>query len=254
MAEDLDKKSIEQLQKEKLQSEIDILHARLAKEYPDDDPPGFFDKIADFARKWTAFILGSVTLISAVFGVFVPLSEYLDESRRALQYDLNENMIGFVKDLNSDSTELANRGIMMLSYYEMNSIPILLFYLEGSQNNQKEFRLKIIETIDLIYADSKSSEIIEMVLVRLENNLGRLKIINRNGKERINADVLRYVYNYIELLNGLRLDNNDYKMVTEKFAEMKKLICTDDFLRDDIEVSGIFYEISEYLGEEATCK
>ena len=97
MAEDLDKKSIEQLQKEKLQSEIDILRARLEKEYPDNNPPGFFDKIADFARKWSAFILGSVTLISAVFGVFVPLSEYLDESRRALQYDLNENMIGFVK-------------------------------------------------------------------------------------------------------------------------------------------------------------
>ena len=113
MSEDknLDSKSIQDLEKEKLQAEIDILNARLEKEYPDETPPSRFDKLASFAQKWSAFILGAVTLFSAVFGVFVPLGEYLDERRKALEYELNENMIGFVEDLNSDSENIANRGV-----------------------------------------------------------------------------------------------------------------------------------------------
>lgn len=254
MANDLNKKTLEQLQKEKLQGEIDILQARLAQEYPDGKPPGFFDKLADFARKWSAFILGSVTLISAIFGVFVPLSEYLDESRKALEYDLNENMIGFVKDLDSDSADLANRGIMMLSYYEMNSIPILLFYLEGSRNDQKPFRLKIIETIDLIYSDSRGNELTNRIVTRMQNSLSKLKTFDRNGDEKIDPNNLRVLYNYMDLIKGTKLRDNDLETIEENFAEMKDTICADEFLRNDLDVSGIFYEICEYLGVDETCK
>lgn len=254
MPTDPKNKSLEQLQKEKLQGEIDILHARLAAEYPEEKAPGFFDKLADFASKWSAFILGSITLISAIFGVFVPLSEYLDASRRALSYDLNENMIGFVNDLSSDSSELANRSIMMLSYYEMNSVPILLFYLEGSGNLQKPFRTKIIETIDLIYSKSRGDEIPELIIGNMQKNLNKLKELDINGEERINPNSLRVLYNYMDLIRGIKFSENDLKTIDNSFSEMKTMFCSDSFLKEDFEAQLLFDEISRYIGEEANCK
>jgi hypothetical protein len=127
-------KSIQDLEKEKLQAEIDILKAQLATEYPiKDKETGWFEKVAIHVKGWSAFILGAVTLISAVWGVFLPLSEYLVEQRRVLEFQLNQNMIGFVDDLNSEDPAVANKGVMMLSYYQENSIPILLFFLEGQE-------------------------------------------------------------------------------------------------------------------------
>lgn len=254
MAHDLNKKSLEQLQKEKLQGEIDILRARLVNEYPDEKPAGFFDKLSGFARKWSAFVLGSITLISAIFGVFVPLSEYLDASRRALSYELNENMIGFVNDLGSDSAELANRGIMMLSYYEMNSIPILLYYLEGSGNLQKPFRIKIIETIDLIYSRSRSDEIPDLIVVNMQKNLSKIKETDINGEEKINANSLRVLYNYMDLIKGIKFSNSDLIKIRTNFLEMKASICANDFLREDFEAQIFFGEICDYIGEESNCK
>jgi hypothetical protein len=253
MATDLNNKSLEQLQKEKLQGEIDILHARLASEYPEEKTPGFFDKLAEFARKWSAFVLGSVTLISAIFGVFVPLSEYLDASRRALSYDLNENMIGFVNDLSSDSAELANRGIMMLSYYEMNSIPILLFYLEGSSNFQKPFRTKIIETIDLIYSRSSGGEIEELIVGNMQKNLQKLKEFDINGESKINSNSLRILYNYMDLIKGIKFSDRDLEKINANLSEMKTIFCSDEFLKEDFEAQILFYAICEYIGVEANC-
>ena len=205
MADELRNKSLQDLEKEKVQAEIDILKARLEKEFPDEKPPGRFDKVADFAQKWSAFVLGTVTLISAVFGIFLPLSEYLAEQKRALEYELNENMIGFVNDLQVDS--LASRGVVMLSYYEENSLRILLFYLESS--NIGNFQNKIIETTNLIYL-KRNSNVMEEVTYRLRNNfdLMRAEFIS-SGNKKINSTRQLAVRNYINLIKGLKLEPKD---------------------------------------------
>ena len=185
----------EQLEKEKIQAEINILEAQLKKEYPDEKPPGKLDKLASFAQKWSAFILGSVTLISAVFGVFLPLSEYLAEQKRALEYELNENMIGFVNDLQTDS--LASRGVVMLSYYEENSLRILLFYLETS--SMGNFQNKIIETTNLIYM-KRSSNVLGEITFRLRNNFELLKDeYISSGTNKVNSTRQLAVRNYLNL-------------------------------------------------------
>jgi hypothetical protein len=246
----LDNKTHELLEKEKLQAEIDILHARLEKEFPDEKPPGFMDKLAGFANKWSSFVLGAVALFSAVFGVFVPLSEYLDEQRKALEYDLNENMISFVDGLNSEDPSVARRSIMMLSYYETNSIPILLFFMEDSRNNQNEFRKKIIETIGLIYADTGDKSIIEKILVRIQSNFNQL-IEGKNGT--IDTRRLTPLYNFFELINGMDLSDSDREEVLTVFKTMKSSICSDEMLRDDFDMLGVHATICLYMGVEDKC-
>jgi hypothetical protein len=261
MSEDknLERKSIQDLEKEKLQAEIDILNARLATEFPlqDSNKTGFFAKVAIHAKGWATFILGAVTLISAVWGVFVPLSEYLIEQRRALEYQLNENMIGFVDDLNSEDPNIANRGVMMLSYYEVNSIPILMFFLEGSRNDQEEFRERIIGTISLIYEESREDIIFEQVQRKMESAFLQIVTDYKNAAmdppfgNGIQSSTRRVLLNYIDLLKGMNLRSGDKEDIERMYRDFKSEICQDENLV--FEIYGIFSEISTFLGEDFSC-
>ncbi len=246
----LNNKSLELLEKEKLQAEIDILHARLGKEFPEEKSPGLMDKLAEFAGKWSSFVLGAVALFSAVFGVFVPLSEYLVEQRKALEYELNGNMINFVDGLNSTDPSVARRSIMMLSYYETNSIPILLFFLEDSQNNQEEFRQKIIETVGLIYTNNSNDNIIDMILVKLQSNFNQLK---NEGNNSIDAKMFRPLYNFMDLINGMELNESDKEEVVVVYSSLKSRICSDELLRDDFEMMLVLSDLCLYMGVEDKC-
>lgn len=245
----LDKKSIQDLEKEKLQAETDILRARLDKEFPDEKPPTRLSRLAEFTRNWSAFILGSVTLFSAVFGVFVPLSQYLDERRKALEYDLNENMIGFVEDLNSDSLAISTRSVMMLSYYEVNSIPILLFFLESSKDT--EFIDKISETIGLIYSDNRGTEIVEVVLRRIQNNFDEIKDeFSQTGS--VNDKRRLALLNYLELMDVLKLRKPDQKDANEVYIEIRAQICQDSALEETI--ISVFWNICDFLDVDYNCE
>jgi hypothetical protein len=249
-----DKKTTQDLEKEKLQAEINILKAKLAVEYPEEEEkePGWFDKISSYAGKWSAILLSVVALISAIWGVFLPLSEYLAEQRKALEFNLNENMIGFVDDLNSDSAAIANRGIMMLSYYEVNSIPILLFFLESSRNDQKEYRGKIIGTVNLIYEDSNDDAIIEIILRKIENTFTEIK--EGHEKDASIDTKRRAMFNYMDLINGMNLRSGDKDDVEDLYEDFKSTICQDPTFKE--EVPGLFGQIYVYLGlnEENACE
>ncbi len=249
----LDKVSIQDLEKEKLQAEIDILKGQLAKEFPEEKEksPGWFEKISVHAKGWSALLLGAVTLFSAIWGVFVPLSQYLDEQKKALEFALNENMIGFVEDLNDSVPAIANRGVMMLSYYEMNSVPILLFFLETSENNQEEFREKIIETIALIYSGDRGTKIVDGVALRIMNSFNQIVEEHTFQDGQINNNRRVAILNYLELIEGLKLRSHDRNQVELIYTEIRSKICADKTLEDNI--LSIHWQISDYLGASYDC-
>lgn len=253
MANDLGTKSLEQLEKEKIQAEINILEARLDKEFPDEKPEGRLGKIAGFARKWSAFILGTVTLISAVFGVFVPLAEYLDERRNALKYDLNEIMISFVDNMMSTDPDTQNRGLMMLSYYEINSIPILLHFLSKLDNS--ESRQKITENIHWIHFDNPGNNIVEMVLGRVQYNFEKLKSISSSGDFSIDDGAQRAIQRYIDLLKVLKFSSKECRNVTSNFEEILVTMDTDpdQFYETNTNAKGVKAKISGFLENSEYC-
>lgn len=250
----LEKLSVEDLEKEKLQAEIDILKARLSKEYPDDKPRGRFDKLAGFARKWSAFILGTVTLISAIFGVFVPLAQYLEERRNALKYDLNENMIGFVDDMMSGNPDSVNRGIMMLSYYEINSVPILLYFL--SKSDQRVEKQKMIENITWIHFDNPGNDIVEMVMGRMQYNFEKLKIRDNDGDYFVDNAPQRAIFNYVDLLKELKLSGSECRMIDTKFNNIldKMDDDPDDFYDTNPDAKGVRNKITTFIESNEDCK
>ena len=249
MTQDQVDKTLEQLEKEKIQAEINILEARLIKEFPEDKPAGRMDRLAEFASKWSTFILRSITLVSAIFGIFVPLSDYLAQQQKALEYELNENMIGFINDLNTDS--LANRGVVMLSYYEVNSIPILLFYLETSGNEAIEFRAKLIETIGLIYADSRNREILDLIAGRLQNTFNHIKD-DYTSKTEINPNRRLAMLNYLELVDEMKLVDRDHVKIKNLYTQLHEDICQTEGFSDNI--FAIYSTICFYLDVDLDCK
>ena len=230
----LDKKSIQDLEKEKLQAEINILKAKLKSEYPVNEPEGYFNRVAGFAQKWSAFILGSVTLISAIWGVFVPLSEYLDARRNALEYNLNENMIRFVKGLNSYDTDTAKQSVMMLSYYETNSIPILLYYFENSEiDYDVDLRAKIIETISMIYDGNKNKKIIEEIIRGINISFDNLKTTGSEGNQMINEQKRNALGYYMEMLPRMKLTDRHKSEIRKTLVDLQEKMCKDIFLMDE---------------------
>lgn len=252
--QNLEKVSIENLEKEKLRAEIDILNARLETEYPDKEEKkeGWFSKASVHAGRWSAILLGAVTLFSAIWGVFLPLSEYLGEQQRALEFQLNTNMIGFVDDLNSEDPTIANRGVMMLSYYEENSIPILLFFLEGTQNDQEEFREKIIEAIALIYEDSSNDGIMEIILTKMENTFAEIKDGYKKNNGLIEAPKRRALLNYMELVSKMNLRSGSKSDIEDLYQTIKVDICQTPTL--EIDAYGIFSNVCQYLNEDVSCE
>jgi hypothetical protein len=253
-ADKLNNKTIEQLENEKLQAEIDILHARLAKEFPEEKRQRWYDKLAEFARKWAAFVLGTVTLISAIFGVFVPLAEYLEERRNALKYALNENMIGFVDDMMSGDTEKVNRGIMMLSYYEINSIPILLYSLSESESGAT--RQKIIENIHWIHFDNKNNGIVEMILGRMQYNFEKLKVVNSQGELEVFGASQVAMQNFIDLLKVLKLSNSECEDITVNFEIILDTMNNDpdQFYNENSDAKGVKRKMTGFLENNKYCK
>lgn len=243
-------KSLEDLQKDKLVSEIKLLEARLKSDFPATIKKRKADIVADFIKKWAAVILATATVISAILAIFFPLSSYLTEKKKALEYELNENMIEFVNDLNNDS--LADRGVMMLSYYEANSIPILLFHLENCENDQKDFKNRIIVTLTKIYINNKKTDLVGKVMTNIDIIFDQIKFENEDGELAINPRKQRAIHNYLDLLILTDVRRHDEKQVNTRLKKLKDEICADAFLKEKIQ--DIFFKFCVVLNETPDCK
>lgn len=249
----LEKVSITDLEKEKIQVEIDILKAQFEKDFPKRVHKKRLEQLSEFSRKWIAVILAGATLISAILGVVIPLNDFLVEQRKKLEYELNGDMIGFVDALSSDDEKKAKEGVMMLSYYETNSIPILLFYLENSEVIEDEvLRKKIIETISMIYANNKSKKIIKEISQGIRTSFDHLKTTDDRGGQVINLNKRYALGYYLELLNTMKLNSRHQDDIKDLFIELKGEICEDKFLKNEIDT--FFDNISSYLGEKKPYK
>lgn len=207
--------NLEDLQKEKLQAEINLIKARIKKEYPEAKSPGRLDKIASFFKKWNAVILAMIAVGGGFWGVFSPVKKYFDEQSKSVQFTLNENMISAMDSLNSKNTSEAENAILILSYYEMNAIPVLLFNLERTNLENSELISNYYETINLIYK-RKRSGIVDRVVVKLEENFNSLF-------EGENIDAKKYyaLQNLSGLLNNLNLNWFDKKRVSKLYKKVK---------------------------------
>jgi len=211
-------KTIEDLQKEKLQSEIRLLNAQFEIDFPK-KKKNIFNKIAGFFKKWYAAIIAICTLIASIWGIFYPIKSYFDEKSKELDYTLNNSMISLTSDLASTDPQKRMKSVMMLSYYEENSIKILLYFLE--RTDDENFSDQITEALKNIYRDH-GKEIIEMALVSFESNYEGFK-----QNQDVNGDHYGALLNFMSMFNRMNLDKKDHQKVLKYLTSVKSDINCD---------------------------
>lgn len=137
-------KNKQQLELQRLQAENDLLQMEIAEKSRE---PSKSDKISAFFKKWSSVLIAVISVGGGFWGIFYPIKSYYNEKSKELQFSLNTSMIGIVENLSNRDPVKRNSSIVLLSYYEENAIPILLYHLEKSAKIEDD----LIITISRIY-------------------------------------------------------------------------------------------------------
>lgn len=219
--------SINELRKNKLSADAAYFEA-LAEEMHVSKPKPSKAGLSDKVKKSTGIILSIVSVVAAIWGVIVPINGFIEEKKSMLRYELNSQMIGLVQGLDSDIDAIAERSILLLSYYERNSLPILFYKLENvSYDNSPRLVINLIQTISHIYESSNDSKeaTIEMIEERVTDLLLKARV-NGNPPDHI---LLYGLYNNFLLIENLPVSKDDSKAFSGLLQQTESaLIKMDD--------------------------
>jgi len=194
-------KSIQDLEKEKMEIEIDLLRLNLEKGKTEElrsIKPG------EIIRKNISIFLAIISVVGGILGIVIPLNNFFKEKRQEQLPKLNKDIIELVKQLNGPSASEIDQedNIIMLTYYGLNAIPILLQKLNRSQNQPETSRL--INAIKNIHAEYPAG-VVDKVYYSFKEHF------NEDNKKN-NIDETSEIYTrYVELLINLNLDNREKK-------------------------------------------
>ncbi|WP_421765503.1 hypothetical protein [Ekhidna sp.] len=189
------------LANKKLEVEIQLLEEQLSEKRK----PKSISKleiINSWIKRWSVTILTLVSIIGGVWGLILPIKSYYDERSKALKYTLNSQMVQLVNGLKTE--EEVEESIMMLQYYEMNSLDILLFKLERAGSDTL-LRNNISVAVNNIYKKNHP-ECIEPLASNALRHL-RKSYVNKTIVE----SPFRALMNYIYVINELECDGSDQK-------------------------------------------
>lgn len=191
---------MEELEKKKIQTEIDHITA-LTEELKSKNTLN--EQIAhNRIKRWMGSILSLISVIAAIIGIIIPLNNFLVESNNKLQYELNENMINLVDNLDSQSKLIQLRSMILLSYYEENSLKVLLFQLYQTSPEDKVMLYNIIDLIVEIFKVN-NKEVRKQIDFQLDRLFERL---NPSGGVEIYLGPLENLFITIQKLPLKRKD------------------------------------------------
>ena len=219
-------KNLEELQQEKLIAEINLLNAKIKKEYPESKPLSRFARISLAFKNWYAIILAVIAVGGGFWGIFAPVKSYFNERNKAVQYELNENMIKAMERLDLEEGINRDNAIMILSYYDLNAIPIFLDKLVSTDFEEERnlnLQQKYIEAINLIYKRNRT-DIVNKIIIKMEYHLNEISVDDPGHiYPLINLSVL------VENLNMVRQDRIKVK---DLYESIKNKIATDPAMAD----------------------
>ncbi len=215
--------SFDELENIKLKAETEYLQA-LTKELNNtfkSPKKKWYDKI----KNWTGVLLAVVSLGTAIWGFFMPIKNYFLEKESLLKYELNSQMVELVEDLDSNNAVVSDRSILLLGYYERNSLPILFYKLEILKSEDKVPLNNISKTIANIYESSKTNkkEIKTIIKKQLDNQIQKLKTNPQIDHFNIYA-----IHNLLYVIQQLPLNKKDAKEFIGFMSQIKNDIVIID--------------------------
>jgi len=183
----------EELEEQKLQAEIDLLRLQLEiekgkKDKEEKNKESKIEAAEKRIKNWLPLILTIVAIGAGLWGLFEPISNFVRERQRAYEVDWNEKMIGFVNDLSSEDQSKVNTAIMMLSAYELDALPFLLFKLEETR-----------------YTSTTEVDLIQRAL-RIIHDKTSL------DKDKFNALILKSAHQFFESGKGKKMNDMENKV------------------------------------------
>lgn len=140
----------------KLELEIQLLEKEVAAK---SKRVTWWDKL----KMYSGWIAALLTFAVSVWGdLYEPISTYLEKRKEKTEFDLNQGMISLVIG-KGDNPKAKREAITLLSYYEYNSIPILMYFLETDKNDTT--KRATVGAIEKILARSKRKKEITEELV-----------------------------------------------------------------------------------------
>jgi len=187
-------------------------------------------------KNWIGFISLIVGLFVAVWGLFSPVASYVESQAKKTTYELNSNMIGLVT--NSKTLDEKNRAITLLAYYEGNSLPILIFFLESVSFDSS--KSTIINSIARIYEQGDNDK----VFSEIEKSF--VSFCKRFFASQDNKAVF---LNYKDLFLSLPLSVGAKKDLVKDLSQFKEVLTrtvseSQDSIFYSIEVGDLINEIS----------
>ena len=242
-------KTIQELEKEKLQEEINLLRERIKKEYGESQPESRWSKFVDFFKQWYSVMLALIAVGGGFWGIFYPVKTFLTEQQKTVQYSLNENMIGALDKLKANDRISRENSIIILSYYDLNAIPILLSKYIVLADDSIDAKQDYIEAINLIYS-RKQTGIIERIIIKMNKNYKLFKKytteedINVRWRNQLH---IGYFLNLIYLVDELSLSSHDKKEVKNFYADILKDIKNNEPLLEFDGVADARSEMENYI-------
>ena len=211
---------MEDLKREKITAEIELLQAKLKNDYPKKVAKNKKEKLVVFIKNWYAVVLGLCTLGISIWGVFYPLKTYFDDKSKEMEYNLNRDMISLTSKLTSEIPQEQTEAVMMLSYYEQNSIKILLHFLE--RTGDESLRDEIVSTLENIYKEH-GKKINELSLEHIKINAVKFK----EQEFDANSNSYRALLNYMKLVEIIDLKKNNGEKIINYLSDFYNEIKCD---------------------------
>lgn len=188
----------EELELTKLYTEVEILKVKLESERREHEEKIKRNHFESRLKNWTPIILTGVSILAGLFGILFPSFKYLQQQKERYKFEFNKEMVGFVNDLSSPDEDKKERAIMMLTYYESDAVPILLYRLEKIHYEQKQLITNALRGIQNL--SIKDKELIESRLMTNAQDFFQRGYVEPIEKvENKIFGLLNYIYAFGEL-------------------------------------------------------
>ncbi len=168
------------------------------------------NSLVKIVEDWKSILLAGIAVFAALWGFVIPIKNYFDEKNSALRYELNQNMISLMDSLSSTDLEAVDASVLLLSYYEENSLPMLFYKLERTKKKSNESLVNSIVQIIVNIYEKNGSEVLEIIDDRLES---QSRLFSKSAvKDDFNLYALS---NILDLIKSLPLDDCDKRKLRE---------------------------------------
>jgi len=211
----------------KMQADIDLLKSQISKQQSE-AKPSLVSMLFDRTNKTIPVLLAATSLLAAIWGLILPVKNYFNERQKQLRYELSREMLDLAHDLRNDSVLTTRQdAVLLLSYYDLNSMPILLYQLENFSNSaQRKMVEHVIKSISLIYMRNEKEVTSEII------NYFTSLFKQTNTVDRWDAGKYNSLLNYGELVTKMSFRDRDRKRIAQMIQAMQSEIQADPDLAD----------------------